>query len=45
MINPKDIEAMDTDEGRSNLPQAFVEEFTDNKGKDDDNGSDSNVQQ
>ena len=42
MINPKDIETMDTDEGKKNLGDEFINEFTSGKG-DDEDGSDSEV--
>lgn len=36
MLNPKDIDMMDTPEGRKNLPTEFLEEMENNKGDDDD---------
>lgn len=44
MFNPKDIELLDTEEGRAQLDPDFVAEFTDTKG-DDEDGSKPNVQQ
>lgn len=43
MINPKDIELLDTEEGRKQLDPEFVEEFSPGKG-DDEDGGDTNVQ-
>lgn len=34
MMNPKDIELLDTKEGQKKLEPEFVEEMTNNKGED-----------
>lgn len=36
MINPKDIENINTEEGRAELPPEFLAEFENNKGDDED---------
>lgn len=36
MISPKDLEKLDTPEGRKELPPEFVEEFANGKGNDDE---------
>ena len=36
MINPSDIEKMDTPEGRKELSPEFLAEFENNKGDDED---------
>lgn len=36
MLNPKDVELLDTPQGRKKLPKEFVEEMTNNKGDDED---------
>lgn len=36
MINPRDIESMDTEQGRKELGDEFVDEFTNGKGDDQD---------
>lgn len=36
MISPKDLDKLDTPEGRKQLPPEFVEEFSNGKGDDDD---------
>lgn len=43
MINPKDIELLDTEEGKKELNPEFVEEFGPGKG-DDEDGSNTDVQ-
>lgn len=43
MINPKDVELLDTEEGRKELEPEFIEEFSGGKG-DDEDGSKPNVQ-
>lgn len=42
MINPKDIESIDTEEGKKNLGEEFIKEFTNGKG-DDEDGSNTEV--
>jgi hypothetical protein len=42
MINPKDIEPINTEEGKKNFGDEFIKEFTNGKG-DDKNGSNSEV--
>lgn len=42
MINPKDIELLDTEEGRAELDPLFVAEFANGKG-DDEDGSDTEI--
>lgn len=44
MINPKDVELLDTEEGRAQLDPDFVEEFANGKGGDEDDGSDTKIQ-
>lgn len=36
MLNPKDIDLMDTPEGRKKLPPEFLTEMENNKGDDED---------
>ena len=36
MLSPKDIEKLDSEEGRLELPPEFVAEFENNKGDDED---------
>ena len=36
MMNPKDVDLLDTEEGRKNLPPEFVQEMTNNKGDDEE---------
>lgn len=43
MINPKDIELLDTEEGMYELDPEFIEEFGPGKG-DDEDGSDTDIQ-
>lgn len=38
MINPKDLEKLDTPEGRKELPPEFVAEFENGKGDDKKDG-------
>lgn len=42
MINPKDVELLDTEEGKKELDPDFVNEFANGKG-DDEDGDDTNV--
>lgn len=42
MLNPRDIEMIDDEEGKKSLPPEFVEEFGNCKG-DDEDGSDTEV--
>lgn len=44
MFNPKDLELLDTEEGRKQLDPDFVAEVTNGKG-DDEDGSNTDVQQ
>lgn len=43
MMNPRDIELLDTEEGRKQLPPEFVEEFGSNCKGDDEDGSNTEV--
>jgi len=38
MLNPKDVELLDTEEGRKQLNPDFVAEVTNNKGEDEKDG-------
>lgn len=38
MLNPKDVDLLDTEEGRKSLPPEFVQEVMNNKGDDDEDG-------
>lgn len=42
MLNPRDVELLEDEEGRKLLPPEFVEEFSDCKG-DDEDGSDAEI--
>lgn len=43
MINPKDIELLDSEEGKLQLDPDFVAEFENGKGDDEEDGSDTEI--
>lgn len=43
MLNPKDLELLDSEEGCKELDPAFVEEFSNGKG-DDEDGDNTDIQ-